>query len=211
MSYLIRKGFTEKFTPVDRSLILPEFKQVTTEGESVNWAEITFGLGSLMTVPQVLLAGHTAVRIKYNVIEEYGTDNPTERDNQATKWLKEIYDYVEEKLRMHWVSVNALANALLQQKTLSEREAFEIIERDIPEDLKAKAKVFASRTIEENLADFRKLAQQRRASQENEPAKEMRHYIFKARKRTSQETKELIPGTIVLTVLCTIYIFILIR
>jgi hypothetical protein len=233
MSYLIRKGFTDKYVPVDRSLILPEFKQVTIEGESANWAETTFGLGSLVTVPQVLLAGYTAVRIKYNVtedispekstlierawdllggyIEEYGTDNPAERDKQATKWLNEMYDYVEEKLRAHWVSVNALANALLQQKTLSEGEAFEIIEQDIPEDLKAKAKVFARRTIEENLAEVWKEVKNQKASQENQQAKERRLHPITVQKRTSQETKELILGTIVLTVICIIFTILLIR
>src|SRR5215216_5383424 len=70
MSFLISKGFTDKYIPVGRDGILPEFKQVTIEAESTDWAETTTNLGSLMTVPQVLIAGHMAESIKYNSVEE---------------------------------------------------------------------------------------------------------------------------------------------
>lgn len=178
MSYLIRKGFTDKYVPIGRSLILPAFEQVAIESESANWAEITHGLGSLVTVPQVLLAGYVALQIKYNIheeislrdsplvkrawhllgayLEEYGEDNPSARDERATEWLQEIAGYVEEKLRAHWVSVEALATALLEFKVLAEDKAFEIIEKDIPKDARAQANIIAGRTIEENLAAIRK-------------------------------------------------------
>jgi len=178
MSFLISKGFTDKYIPVGRDGILPEFKQVTIEAESTDWAETTTNLGSLMTVPQVLIAGHMAESIKYNSVEEipprksklikearnlidgyideYATDDFIKKHSLTTKFLKDVYAYVEENLRTHWISVEALANALLQKRTLSEEEAFEIIERNIPEDLKGKAKTALSRTIEQKLAEILK-------------------------------------------------------
>jgi len=154
MSYLIRKGFADKHLSIDRSLILPEFEKVAIVGESADWAKTTFGLGSLLAASQVLLAGYAAVRIKYNLveeisphkpklveqawhllggyIEEYSGDDLTERDERATEWLKEFYEYVEERLRIHWISVEALATALLQSKVLPEAKAFGIIEKNIP-------------------------------------------------------------------------------
>lgn len=156
MSYLIRKGLTDQYVPRDRSLILPAFETVAIEGKSANWAELTYGLGSLVTVTQVLLAGYIVLQIKYTIheeispqssplvqrawrllgayLEEYGTDNPSIRDQRATKWLPQIAAYVEEQLRTHWVSVDALAKALLKFKALSEEQAFEVIEINIPKD-----------------------------------------------------------------------------
>jgi hypothetical protein len=150
MSFLIRQGFTDKYVPLDRSLILPAFKTVAIEGASADWAELTVSLGSLVTVAQVLLAGYVVQQIKYNVdeelspqdstlvqrarhllgayLEEYGDDNPSARDQHAAGWLAEIADYVKEQLLAHWVSVEALAQALLEFKVLSEDKVCEIIE-----------------------------------------------------------------------------------
>jgi hypothetical protein len=163
MSYLIRQGFTNKFVPIDRSLILPEFERVAIEGQSADWAKTTFGLGSLITASQVLLAGYAAERIKYNIredslprnsasvkraehltaayIEEYAGDglSASKRDRRAAQLVREMFDFVEKTLRTYWVSVEALANALLQRKSLTEAEAFEVIEKDIPEDAKVRA------------------------------------------------------------------------
>jgi hypothetical protein len=176
MSYLIRKGFTEKYVPVDRSLILPAFEQVAIEGDSAPWAKITFGLGSFVTVAQVLLAGYAAEKIKLAIHEEpdpdrsvlvfiargllggylseYNDDTPyPEHYKRSLEWLKEILGYVEDRLQLYWESVEALAEALLHFKVLSEAQAFQIIEQKIPESAKIRASIFTSRTIEENLSE----------------------------------------------------------
>lgn len=67
MSYLIRNGFTDEFVSLDRTDIVPPFERVSIEGVSASWAKITFGLGSLLAVPQVLLAGYLAERMKFAV------------------------------------------------------------------------------------------------------------------------------------------------
>ena len=164
MSYLIRQGFTDKFVPFDRSLILPAFERVAIEGPSVDWGKITFGLGSLITASQVLLAGYAAERIKYDIrgdvlpqdlalvkraehltaayIEEYAGDSVRamkKRDRRATQMVRKMLNFVEKTLRTYWVSVEVLANALLQYRSVTEAEAFEIIARDIPETAKARA------------------------------------------------------------------------
>lgn len=174
MSYLIRKGFIEKYVPVDRSLILPEFQQIAIEGESAPWAKTTFGLGSLVTVPQVLLGGYAAERIRYAINEEvapnrsvlvdiahellggylseYNEGIPYRKlDKRSWEWVKELLDYVEERLRVYWGGVVALAEALLQDKVLTEAQAFQIIEQKIPEEAKKRAREFANRTADENL------------------------------------------------------------
>jgi ATP-dependent Zn protease len=200
MSFLIRKGFTDKYIPISREDILPDFKQVTIEGKSADWATITSNLGSLMTVPQVLIAGHVAESIKYNFvkeisprksrliksarnliegyIQEYATDEFFKKRNLTTNYLKEVYAYVEENLRTHWTSVDTLANALLQHRTLSEEKAFEIIERDVPEELKVKAKTALSRTTEEKLAEILKELRNREKSITHPIVKKIPWWMF---------------------------------
>ena len=176
MSYLIRKGFTEKYVPVDRSLILPAFKEVALSGEGADWGEITSGLGSLITTAQVLLAGNASEQLKFSTskdtsapeaalvkqaehltaayIEEYAGEGIglSERDARTKELLQEISKFVDETLHIYWTSVEALATALLERTSLLEDEAFGIIERYIPEDAKARAKAFASRDPKEALA-----------------------------------------------------------
>lgn len=190
MSFLIRKGFVERFVPVDRSLMLPEFAIVSIEGQGVDWGEITRGLGSLMTVPMVLLAGCLAEQIKYPshqsghlplddplvkkalhlitaYIEEYGSDQMSfaERDTEAGKTLAEMSGYVADILRMHWASVESLASALLQNKMLRKSEAFELIEKEITDEAKARAEAFASRNPREVMREMmRNLAEKRSRS-----------------------------------------------
>jgi hypothetical protein len=65
MSCLIQQGLTDKYVPADRSLILPRFRVVSLAGKSNKWSQTTSSLGSLVTVPQVLIAGVRAVQIKY--------------------------------------------------------------------------------------------------------------------------------------------------
>jgi len=162
LSYLIRHGFTTKYVPIGRLDCLPPFEQVTIEGESPDWTKVTSNLCSLVTVPQVLLAGYVAETIKHDILEdisprksklieeaeswlgayvdEYYTGDFIKRRRDTKNLLMKIFGYVKETIQTHWASVDTLANALVQQKTLSEEKAFELIERDIPDDFKMKAK-----------------------------------------------------------------------
>jgi len=152
MSYLIREGYTDKFIPLDRSLVFPQFSTVAIEGESADWGKLTLSLGSLVTVPQVLLAGCLAELIKGGTesgmpshelplvrhashligsyIEEYGGKDLSfaERDRRADEVLKEMLEYVRQNLDASWEAVEALADALEKNKRLTETRAFEIIE-----------------------------------------------------------------------------------
>ena len=170
MSYLIRQGFVDRFVPVDRSRILAGFEFVSIEKQRVDWARRTPGLGSLMTVPQVLLAGDLAVQLRFHpgkpleanpdtpsgkkalhliaaYIEEYGGDQMslTKRDEIAHKLYLDMHGHVVETMRIFWSSVAALADALAAEKTLSEARAFQIIEAVIPEERRARARTFVQR------------------------------------------------------------------
>lgn len=160
---------------------MPPFEPVTIEGESLDWTKVTSNLGSLVTVPQVLLAGYVAETIKHDILEdisprksklieeaeswlgayvdEYYTGDFIKRRRDTKNLLMKIFGYVKETIQTHWASVDTLANALVQQKTLSEEKAFELIERDIPDDLKMKAKTELSRTVPEKLAVILEQAQ----------------------------------------------------
>ena len=93
MSYLIRRGFVKKYVPVDRSLILPTFTRISIEGQSADWGKLTPGLGSLMTVSQVLLAGALAKEIKFHPYQgsSLDTDGPSSK-----RALHLISSYIEE-------------------------------------------------------------------------------------------------------------------
>src|SRR5260221_2411612 len=149
MSYLIRAGLTEKYVPVDRSLILPAFKQVSIEGPSAEWDATTIGLGSFVTVPQVLMAGDAALRIKYNLQEAISRQTSPELDKawhflagyiseviderlsivhpKTDELFGEIYPYVEVQLKRFWACVEVLSTALLVSKTVTEGDAFSLI------------------------------------------------------------------------------------
>ena len=120
MSFLIRKGYTDRFVPLDRSLMLAPFQFIALESPSANWDELTYSLGSLITTAQVLSAGYLAECIQYQIvdpvfppkdtavqtalhltsayIEEYGGDRMTmkERDTQALQLFREMFNYVDE-------------------------------------------------------------------------------------------------------------------
>ena len=148
MSYLLRQGFANQFVPIGRSLMLPAFRQVSIVGQSGNWAETTFSLGSFITVPQVLIAGPVAEHIQYKIqdetllrtskqmsrawglLEGYYEEYRGDRTGIPVL-LTDMIHYVDELLREHWASVEALAQALLQKKLLSEAEAFAVIEKEI--------------------------------------------------------------------------------
>jgi hypothetical protein len=71
-------------------------------------------------------------------------------------------------LRSYWASVEALANALLQEKTLTEGRAFEIIEKEIPEKAKARAKAFTARDPQEVLLEtVGKILKEQEAAKKN--------------------------------------------
>ena len=75
MSYLLLKGFANKYVPISKDDILTEFSEVTIKHDSVNWKEITSNLGSMMTVPQVLLAGYAAEKTKFDFVEEISSQD----------------------------------------------------------------------------------------------------------------------------------------
>jgi hypothetical protein len=157
MSFLILKAgladdlFLMPIASGDHASMLSEFKSITIEGEDADWGKLTSSLRSLITTSLVLLAGHASERIKYGVsgeisphsstlaekawhllgsyFEEYGEKDWEERHRQATRELEELFELADKELRARWASVDALANALLQSKTLSEGEAFQIVER----------------------------------------------------------------------------------
>lgn len=173
MSYLILKGFTDQYIPISRQDILSEFHQVTIEVESTHWAKTTFALGSFITVPQVLLAGDLSEAIKFNrptdltsrklklvneardilrgYVAEYYTDDVSANRKETEKLFGQLRSHVEENLLRHWTSIESLATALLEQKTISTEKAFELIERHIPDDLKLKAQIELGRTTNEKL------------------------------------------------------------
>jgi hypothetical protein len=55
-----------------------------------------------------------------------------------------MYTQVRAKVDCYWRSVEALASALMEYKRLTENQAFKIIERNIPEEAKARAAAFLS-------------------------------------------------------------------
>ena len=59
-------------------------------------------------------------------------------------------------MQLHWKSVEKLANVLFDRKHISKDDAFDIIEREIPEELKVKAKAELSRTTTEKLKEMLK-------------------------------------------------------
>jgi hypothetical protein len=174
VSFLILKAgvaddlFLMPIASVDRPFLLAEFEQVSIGNGGADWSTLTFSLRSLITTSLVLLAGYASERIKYKInedvapdrsdlarsawhllgsyMEEYGEEDFSERDRQATEELIELYNLVEKELRFHWASVEGLANALLQQTVLSRDSAFEIIESNLPEETKVRVLTIASRT-----------------------------------------------------------------
>jgi hypothetical protein len=158
MSCLIRKGYTDRFVPFDRSLILAPFQPITLESTPTSWNELTGSLGSLITTAQVLSAGYLAERIQSQVadsafppqdsavqtalhlvgayIEHYGGDSMTitQRDIQALQLFRDLFDYVEERLHSFWTCVDILAKQLLDAKIVSEEAVFATIEQHRPVD-----------------------------------------------------------------------------
>ena len=153
MSYIIRCGLSlnDEWRPIDLSLVLPPFHQVSIEGPTGDWGETTFSLGSLVTAPQVLLAGVAAQQLYQGQItdtvppdldiarkarnllggylSEYSEDTPyTEREKLSMEWLQQIFDHVKFHVQTFWPTVTALASQLIEHKSLTEAEAFEVIE-----------------------------------------------------------------------------------
>jgi hypothetical protein len=159
-----KKGIADRlfhvpFDPVERSSLLPRFEAITIEGKGPNWGELPpFSLRGLTTVPLVLLAGPVSEAIKYDtydvgfprrskevklalhfshcyVEEMYGENIPYRRKAKAAGKLVEIHrEWVRETLCSYWSSVETLARALMEHKTLPESRVFEIIERGMLED-----------------------------------------------------------------------------
>jgi hypothetical protein len=171
MSFLIRHGYILQYLPRDLSLVLNEFTSLSLDGPAVDWDKLTFSLGSLMSVPQVLLAGYLAERRQFELqrlneydltsplakkslhlitsyVEEYGGEEMSFklRDEKALEIFKLVFAYVAQNLETFWPSVQALAAALLDRRTLSQAQAFEIILRAIPAGAQLQAREYMART-----------------------------------------------------------------
>ncbi len=163
MWYLIIKTgladdlFAAPIQPSDRKNMLAEFQRVIIMGKGTDWGKFTFSLRSLLTTPLVLLAGNVSEKIKYNIDEDitYKTSSLTslahhligshieeyeqEKYRSESEELQEGLELVERELRTNWASVEMLARALLQHKALWAKDVFEIIEKHLSEEAKAKA------------------------------------------------------------------------
>lgn len=173
ISYLIRYGYAEKYLPANRSLMLPTFETISLTSDVTNWGQLTGTSTSLLTVPQVLVAGYIAEALQnghpnpnlpqnhpeivhaQQLIETYIQENMTldtaSRQAQAQQWLAEIFAIVTDLLTTYWDAVQNLATALLQQNTLSSRQVFETIEANISPEAKQNAEAFL-KTLEQNSA-----------------------------------------------------------
>jgi hypothetical protein len=150
MDYLLRHGRATKYLPMDRTRMLPERRHITINGEGTNWAEHTTATGSLLTVPQVLLAGYVAERRKFSPAEaafgapsplverargllraygeQYGSsDAPGGAESKAEDRLKALQPYIAKLVRKRWRAVTAVAEALMRQRTLELDEADELV------------------------------------------------------------------------------------
>jgi hypothetical protein len=150
MDYLLRHGRATKYLPMDRTRMLPERPHITVNGEGTNWAERTTATGSLLTVPQVLLAGYVAEHWKFTPTEaifaapapmveraqrlltayseQYRSgDAPGSADSKAEALLRALQPYVAGLVRKRWRAVTAVAEALIRQRTLSLDEADELV------------------------------------------------------------------------------------
>lgn len=167
MWYLIIKTgsaddlFAAPIQPPDRKNTLSEFQSVTIVGQGTDWGKFTFSLRSLLTTPLVLLAGNASERIKFNIDEDitHRTSSLTslahhliashieeyeqEDYRSATKEMKDGFELVERELRANWTSVEMLARMLLQHKALWANDVFEIIEKHLSEEAKARARVIS--------------------------------------------------------------------
>jgi hypothetical protein len=172
MAYLILKAgwldfiFAIPIAAVDRPYLVPPFMHVTLEGAGVDWGEISFSLRSLITTPVILLAGFAAERLKDGISdavlpasspltgqalgllaayeEEYGEEDTRERDRRAARVLVAYFELAEAAMLWHWKSIEALAQALLQSKTLSAEAAYAVVERHLPNSTQARIKALAS-------------------------------------------------------------------
>lgn len=164
MAYLIRYGFTDRYVPFDRSLILPIYSGVTIEEPRTDWEELTGSLGSLGTVAQVHLAGFAAERQQYkstslplptyspllgrakgllsSYLEEYGHEDEDWRiaNAEATKLLADMLTYVENQVAAAWPAIEALAQALLLQKNVKATMADAIISVYLSDEAKQQAR-----------------------------------------------------------------------
>ena len=174
MSYIIRCGLTlnNEWLPLDSSLVLPAFSELSIEKASTEWNKITFSLGSLVTVPQVLLAGVLAQQIFTNsltemppaddqlvkeaqdllhgYLDEYSSDDVSyeQMELKSVEWSGRIFENVKAHMHVFWPAVSALATSLAEHKTLTENEAFKVIEGTLTPEQLARAENMKRRNRE---------------------------------------------------------------
>lgn len=151
LDYLLRRNQALQFFPMERQFMLPDRTHITVNGAGTNWGEITGALGSMLTVPQVLLAGHLAERLKFHDGDTALVEAPLvekarhllaayfghymEGESAAARAvtvetnLAQMHAYVAKLVRRHWGVVEMLAQALILRRTLTVPEANELLRK----------------------------------------------------------------------------------
>jgi hypothetical protein len=154
MDYLLRHGQAKRFLPMDRAAMLPDRRHITVNGDGTHWAERTAATGSLLTVPQVLLAGVAAERRKFSPADRpweapspwvdkartmliaYCEPNSSAEAPDAARiktdsLLTAMQADVARQVRRRWRAVERVAKALIQRRTLEIAEADELVRRGL--------------------------------------------------------------------------------
>jgi hypothetical protein len=154
MDYLLRHGQARRFLPMDRAAMLPARRHITVNGEGTHWAERTAATGSLLTVPQVLLAGVAAERRKFSpdgkpwetpspwvdkartLLVAYCEPSrtgaaPDAATAKADALLKAMQSDAARLVRRRWRAVQWLAEALIRRRTLELAAADELVRRGL--------------------------------------------------------------------------------
>jgi hypothetical protein len=95
--------------------------------------------------PQPLLIAGVFHSLKIDNEWEGKTPDFDLMDKRSVETFQAIYLYMADSLRLHWPAVEALAQALLQCRTLGEPEVFQVVDREISDESKAKAQVYIER------------------------------------------------------------------
>lgn len=172
LAYLIQKaGIADHFfaLPIqasDRWSLVPGIEVVSLDGELSKLERTPSSLRSLITTPIFLLGGLAAERIRdgtpidaplansvaigramgmlASYFEEFGVENSQERESTLPAVIRDFYEFTEHQVSTHWASLQALARRLLDQKSLSKDEAFELIEVFLPEETREAVRRIAS-------------------------------------------------------------------
>ena len=170
IAYLVVKAgaaehlFALPIEPGDRSWLVPDFDTVDLQSELSSTERPSPSLRSLLTTPLFLMGGIAAERIRQGVpaeaphkesralgrargmlasyAEEFQASDPVASMNTM---FTDLYQLTERELRSNWNSVQAVAEALLDQLRLSKATAFELVEANLPESTKEAVRAVGDR------------------------------------------------------------------